>query len=114
METTGAKIRAALRQCGRPYSAALRRRAVGYAAAEAERGVSSERIAAELGISAVTLRAWIRADVLRPVEIVGDAARTTLEGDAENRSLTAFDTRSGIRVDGLDLESAIRLVERLR
>ena len=114
METTGTKIRAELKRHGRPYPMATRRRAVEYAEAEIERGVSNDRVAAELGISPVTLRAWIRVDVLRPVEIVADSASVVSAIETDGRGLTAFDTRSGIRIEGLDLESAIRFVGRLR
>jgi transposase-like protein len=115
MGTTGQQVRAELKRAGRPYPERARRRAIAYAEEERERGVGVRRIAKELGISPITLASWLRGGVLRRVEIVADSPPATkIESSANKREIVATDTRSGVRIEGLDLDALVALMERLR
>ena len=117
MSEIGAKIRGELRRHGQPYPVGVRRRAVDYARSEKARGVGLIRVAAELGISPMTLRSWVRSDVLAPVHVMKPIAQSELARDEHARSVSgirAYDVRSGVVVEGLDLDGAIEFVRRLR
>ena len=117
MSELGAKIRGELRRHGQPYRMGLRRRAVDYARSEKARGVGLIRVAAELGISPMTLRSWMRPDVLVPVRVtkpITEKERARNEHPRPGRGLIACDLRSGVVVEGLDLDAVIEFVGRLR
>src|SRR4051794_3643598 len=105
MGITGQQIGAELKRAGRPYPERPKQAAVAYAREARGRGVALQRIADELGISPVTLTSWLGGSALRRVEIVAD--ESTVRGecvsrDEAPRNLVAMDTRSGIRIEGLD------------
>ena len=117
MSELGAKILGELRRHGQPYPMGVRRRAVDYARSEKERSVGLIRVAAELGISPMTLRSWMRSHVLVPVHVTKPVAKGERARDERAQSVSgirACDVRSGVVVEGLDLDAAIEFVRRLR
>jgi len=101
-----------LRKHGQPYPMGMRQRAVDYARSEKERGVGLIRVAAELGISPMTLRSWMRSDVLVPVHVTKPVAKRERPAHELARSasgIRACDAQSGVIVEGLDLDAAIQL-----
>jgi hypothetical protein len=88
------------------YPAHVRETVVGAARAWLAAGWSPNRVGRELGLAATTIRLWIEASekpAFRPV---------TLSSSTMNRALCLV-TPSGYRLEGLDLESAASLLERL-
>lgn len=64
-------------------------------------------VATACGIAPVSLRGWARYLQFRPVRVVADAA------PAPTRLLVVIDA-TGVRVEGLDVETALQLIARLR
>lgn len=92
------------------YPEELHREAVSYAKARRQRGDSILAICRDLGVNPVTLTRWLRRahdPEFRRVEILpsGDPAM----GPAG----VTVTTPSGIRIEGLDLESLVFLLRRL-
>jgi hypothetical protein len=93
------------------YPEELHQEAVSYAKARRQRGDSILAICRDLGVNPVTLTRWLRrADdpEFRRVEIV--TSGQPVMGSAVGVTVT---TPSGIRIEGLDLESLIALLQRL-
>src|SRR5215218_5140652 len=79
---------------GRRYSTALRQQAVRYWTRRRTEGEALPEAATALGVAPWSLHRWARASRLRPLVIV-------LAPD-------------GVRIEGLDVETAAQLVARLR
>jgi transposase-like protein len=95
----------------RRYSQALRAQAVEYWRRQQASGVRLDVAATALGVAPWSLQRWIRtAPAPRPrfrdVQVV-EAARPT-------RALTIVVTAEGARVEGLDVETVVQLLARLR
>jgi len=97
----------------RRYSVPVRHRALAYWQQQRQRGVGVRRVAAELGVAQWTLHRWIRAATaerpFRPVTVVPAEPETGAVA-----TVTLRITPEGPRIDGLDLESAARLLRLLR
>ena len=101
-----AALRAALRAAGRPYPAELRRRAAQLSRDLRASGTSQTRVAAALGVSITSLRNWEgEYPSFAEVSLISEPAATT--------GLRVVHDRTGLRVEGLDLEGVIRLLTAL-
>ena len=95
------------------YPEELHQEAVSYTKARQQRGDSLLAISRDLGVKPVTLSRWLqqtRDPAFRRVEIVTSGRPTPGSGAATGVTVT---TPSGIRIEGLDLESLIALLRRL-
>jgi len=93
------------------YAEELHREAVSYAKARRQRGDSLLAISRDLGVKAVTLSRWLHQEDnprFRRVEILPSGHPT--QGSVTGATVT---TPSGMRIEGLDLESLIALLHRL-
>ena len=93
------------------YPEDLQQEAVSYAKARRQRGDSLLAISRDLGVPYVTLSRWFQRahdPEFRRVEIVPSGPSAM--GSAAGVTIT---TPSGIRIEGLDLESLIALLRRL-
>lgn len=97
----------------RRYSAAVRERALAYWQQQRQRGVGTQRVAADLGVAQWSLHRWIRAaastTAFHPVTVVPSAVAS-----AVGPTVTIRITAEGPHIEGLDLESAARLLRLLR
>ena len=91
----------------RRYSVGLRQQAVAYWQAREPDGFGMEAVATALGIAPVSLRRWAQDPRFRPVRVIADA------GPAVTRLVVVIDT-AGVRVEGVDVETAAQLIARLR
>ena len=91
----------------RRYSDGLRQQAVAYWRAREPAGDGVRAVAAALGIAPVSLRRWAQDPRFRPVRVVADAA------PAPSRLVVIVDA-TGVRIEGIDVETAAQLVARLR
>ncbi len=91
----------------RRYSAGLRQQAVAYWHAREPAGDGVRAVATALGIAPVSLRRWVQDRRFRPVRVIADAA----PGPA--RLVVVIDA-TGLRIEGVDVETAAQLVARLR
>ena len=91
----------------RRYSVGLRQQAVAYWRAREAAGDGVRAVAAALGIAPVSLRRWAQDARFRPVRL--------LEADAPvpSRLVVVVDA-TGVRVEGVDVETAAQLIARLR
>jgi hypothetical protein len=91
----------------RRYSVGLRQQAVAYWHAREAAGDGVRAVAAALGVAPVSLRRWAQDARFRPVRIV--------EADAPvpPRLVVVVDP-TGVRVEGVDVETAAQLIARLR
>jgi len=90
----------------RRYSVGRRQQAVAYWRAREATGAGVRAVAAALGIAPVSLRRWAQDARFRPVRLREDApvpARLVVVVDA-----------TGMRVEGVDVETAAQLIARLR
>jgi transposase-like protein len=94
---------------GRRYSAALRAQAVGYSARRRQEGEALPEVATALGIAPWSLQRWARASRLRPVQIAPPPVAPRVV-----TSLVIVLAPDGVRIEGLDVETAAQLVARLR
>ena len=113
MEEKLARIRAEVERCkaqGRRkrYPGTVRSFAIEFGRRRVAAGKSIKSVADELGISDATLCKWLRSkrSGFRPVKLKKAAA------EREQRTVSLV-TPSGYRLEGLDLESAARLLRRL-
>jgi transposase-like protein len=90
----------------RRYSARLRQAAVAYWRGREPAGGGLLTVARELGIAPVSLRRWAQDERFRPVQMVPDPASPT--------DLRVVIEGTQVRVDHLDLETAVQLIARLR
>jgi len=95
----------------RRYSRALQAQAAQYWLTQQPTGVGLDAVAAALGVAPWSLRRWVQTAAaprpgFRDVQVV-EAPRPT-------PTLTVVITADGARVEGLDVETAARLLARLR
>jgi hypothetical protein len=93
---------------GRRYSAALRAQAVRYWAQRETEGDALPEVATALGVAPWSLQRWARAPRLRPVEVVSHVT------PAVGPHLVIVVTADSVRIEGLDIDTAVHLVARLR
>jgi transposase-like protein len=90
------------------YSASFRREAIDHARIRIAEGVSVARIAREIGLRPRALQVWLRSKprpTLRRVRVA--------DPPPPPDPSVAVVTPAGVRVEGLDLESAARLLRLL-
>ena len=91
----------------RRYSDGLRQQAVSYWRTREALGEGARAVATALGIAPVSLRRWAQDPQFRPVRVVADAA------SVPTRLVVIIDAM-GVRVEGVDVETAAQLIARLR
>lgn len=91
----------------RRYSVGLRQQAVAYWQTRERDGVGLQAVATTLGIAPVSLRRWARDPRFRPVRVIADGE------PAVTRLVVVIDV-AGVRVEGVDVETAAQLIARLR
>ena len=91
----------------RRYSNGLRQQAVAYWRTREPAGDGVRAVATALGIAPVSLRRWARDPRFRPVRVVADSV------PAPARLVVVVDA-TGVRIEGVDVETAAQLVARLR
>ena len=94
------------------YSAAFREEAVALALERRAQGLAVSRIAAELGLRGQTLTLWLRSAPkrqLRRVRLAPEVPATPAESVACGIVVSV----GAVKIEGLDLESAVRLVRAL-
>ena len=91
----------------RRYSDGLRQQAVAYWRAREPAGDGVRAVATALGIAPVSLRRWAQDPRFRPVRVIADAAPVL------TRLVVIIDA-AGVRVEGVDVETAAQLIARLR
>lgn len=89
----------------RRYSRGLRQEAVAYWRARERAGDGLHEAATALGVTAVSLRRWAQAARFRSVQVVPDAGPV---------ARVVVIVGEGVRVEGLDVETAAQLIARLR
>jgi hypothetical protein len=91
----------------RRYSVGLRQQAVAHWRVREAAGDGMRAVAAALGVAPVSLRRWAEDARFRPVRLV--------EADASvpSRFVVIVDA-TGVRVEGVDVETAAQLIARLR
>ena len=70
-------------------------------------GEGVRAVATALGIAPVSLRRWAQNPQFRPVHVIADAA------PFPSRLVVVIDA-TGVRIEGVDIETAVQLVARLR
>ena len=91
----------------RRYSDGLRQQAVAYWRVRERAGDGVRTVATALGIAPVSLRRWAQDPRFRPVRVIADAAPMPAR-------LVVIIDATGMRVEGVDVETAAQLVARLR
>jgi len=91
----------------RRYSDGLRQQAVAYWRAREPAGDGVRAVATALGIAPVSLRRWAQDPRFRLVRVIADA------GAGATRLVVIIDA-AGVRVEGVDVETAAQLIARLR
>jgi hypothetical protein len=91
----------------RRYSDALRQQAVAYWRAREPAGDGVRAVATALGIAPVSLRRWAQDPRFRPVRVIADAVPVVTR-------LVMIVDAAGLRVEGMDVETAAQLIARLR
>ena len=91
----------------RRYSDGLRQQAVAYWRAREPAGDGVRAVATALGIAPVSLRRWAQDPRFRSVRVIADAV------PAVTRLVMILDA-AGLRVEGMDVETAAQLIARLR
>jgi hypothetical protein len=91
----------------RRYSVGLRQQAVAYWRAREAAGDGVRAVAAALGIAPVSLRRWAEDARFRPVRLL------QTDASAPSRLVVIVDA-AGVRVEGVDVETAAQLIARLR
>ena len=91
----------------RRYSAGLRQQAVAYWRAREPAGDGVRAVATALGIAPVSLRRWAQDPRFRPVRVLADAVPVVAR-------LVVIIDAAGVRVEGVDVETAAQLIARLR
>ena len=90
----------------RRYSDGLRQQAVAYWRTREAVGDGVRAVATALGIAPVSLRRWAQHPQFRPVDVIADAAPIA--------RLVVIIEATGLRIEGVDIETAVQLVARLR
>jgi hypothetical protein len=91
----------------RRYSDGLRQQAVAYWRTREPVGDGVRAVATALGVAPVSLRRWAQDPRFRPVHVIADAAPVPA------RFVLIIDV-TGVRVEGVDVETAAQLIARLR
>lgn len=91
----------------RRYSDGLRPQAVAYWRAREATGDGVRTVATALGVAPVSLRRWAQDPRFRPVRVLAEAA-------CAPTGLVVVIDATGVRVEGLDVETAAQLIARLR
>jgi hypothetical protein len=91
----------------RRCSDGLRQQAVAYWRAREPAGDGVRAVATALGIAPVSLRRWAQDPRFRPVRVIADAVPVL------TRLVVIIDA-AGVRVEGVDVETAAQLIARLR
>ena len=91
----------------RRYSDGLRQQAVVYRRTREAEGDGVRAVATALGIAPVSLRRWAQNPQFRPVDVIADAARISSH-------LVVIIDATGLRIEGVDVETVVQLVARLR
>jgi hypothetical protein len=91
----------------RRYSDGLREQAVAYWRAREPAGDGVRAVATALGIAPMSLRRWAQDPRFRPVRVIADAP------PGPPRLVVILDA-TGVRVEGVDVETAAQLLARLR
>jgi hypothetical protein len=91
----------------RRYSDGLRQQAVAYWRRREPEGDGVRAVATALGIAPVSLRRWAQDPRFRPVRVIADAVHVPAR-------LVVIIDAMGVRVEGVDVETAAQLVARLR
>lgn len=91
----------------RRYSDGLRQQAVAYWRAREPTGEGVRAVATALGIAPVSLRRWAEDPRFRPVHVIADAAPVSA-------GLVLIIDATGVRVEGVDVETVAQLIARLR
>lgn len=108
MDIKAEQVRGMLAASARPYNAEAKRAAIAYASGRRAAGAGFTAIGRELGLSPATVEAWLDATTLVPVEVLGNEPTTPRCG------LVLVDTRRGLRLEGLTVDEAAHVLERLR
>ena len=95
------------RDVRRRYSRALQRQAADYWQVREQAGDALRDVAQALGVAPWSLRRWTQDPRVRPVHVVRDPAPV-------RANLVAVIGVDGVRIEGLDVETAAQLVARLR
>lgn len=95
------------------YPAAVRRQALAYARRRRVAGESVKSIARRLGIRAQLLAYWQKTSSRRRFRAVTVTAPAEVAARPATSSPLVLVTSSGIRVEGLDVASAVMLVREL-
>lgn len=96
----------------RRYSPDLQQQAVEYCQDRAQHGESVRQVAVALGVAACSLHRWMRQARRRPTFHPVTVVPAPSPGNLV--SMTIILTADGARVDGLDVETAARLLRLLR
>ncbi len=105
------ELAAVARGPGRYYPDALRARVTRRARRQLDGGAALQDIASELGLRRYTLRLWTKAALpaattaLVPVEIIASTPRP---------GPVSVVSPSGFRIEGLTLDEAVAVIQRLR
>ena len=95
-----------------PLPREVRERGKMIARTRARAGASPEIISAEIGMSVKTIERWLEPDgkaTMLPVRVVSSRARAP---EAKAKAAIVVTTVSGLRIEGLDLDSLCTLVSR--
>ena len=98
------------------YSAAFRTEVVSVARVRVADGVAVARIAREVGLRTQTLSLWLRGTPtakLRAVRVERDPDSAIAVAVATSEIRPVVVTPSGVRIEGLDFESLVRVVRSL-
>jgi hypothetical protein len=91
----------------RRYSDGLRQQAVAYWRAREPAGDGVRAVATALGVAPVSLRRWAQDPRFRPVRVLTEAA------PGPTRLVVVIDA-TGVRVEGVDVETVAQLIAGLR
>jgi hypothetical protein len=91
----------------RRYSTGLRQQAVAYWQTRASAGDGVRAVASALGVAPVSLRRWAQDPRLRPVAVIADPVPAAT-------GLVVIVEATRVRIEGLDVETAVQVVARLR
>jgi len=91
----------------RRYSDGLRQQAVTYWRAREAVGEGVRAVATALGIAPMSLRRWAQDPRFRLVHVIADAAPVPAR-------LVVIVDATGVRVEGVDVETVAQLIARLR
>jgi hypothetical protein len=90
----------------RRYSVGLRQAAVAYWDTQARTGAGLPTVAGALGVAPGSLRRWAQDQRFAPVQVIPDAVSSA--------GVTVIVEGERVRIEGLDVATAVALVARLR